>query len=61
MKRKIMISAAGIAATFLFVILGVSRVNAEGRVLEIPLYHHHTEHCMGDVTVIKEADGDRES
>ena len=59
MKRKIMISAAGIAATFLFVILGVSRVNAEGRVLEIPLYHHHTEHCMGDVTVIKEADGDQ--
>ncbi len=59
MKRKIMISAAGIAAAFLFVISGVSRVNAKGTSLEIPLYHHHSESCVGDVIVLKEADGNK--
>ena len=59
MKRKLFYTAAGIAAAFLFVLLGVNKVNAEGTSLEIPLYHHHTEYCMGDVTVLKEADGDQ--
>ena len=59
MKRKLFFTAAGTAAAFLFVISGVGKVNAKGTSLEIPLYHHHTENCMGDVTVIKEADGDQ--
>ena len=50
---------AGILSAVLFIILIFSYAQAAEPNLEIPIYHHHTDACMGDVTELKEADGEK--